>query len=182
MIAELSEPRVLICGSRRWPWPATVKSVLDRLAVRYGTRLVVIEGAASGADRAAHDWCDTHGLGVQRHRCFPVDWQAERASHPTNWRAAGPKRNTRILLEEHPRLIVAFHDHFDPGTGGTSDMCLRGLLKGVPVWLVPGRDPGIGCWLTLEGFPKPRADRIRRELHIAPVVPDHPKLFNPPPV
>lgn len=69
VIAELSEPRVLICGSRRWPWPATV-TVLDRLAVRYGPALIVIEGAASGADWAAQDWCDAQGLGVKRHRCF----------------------------------------------------------------------------------------------------------------
>lgn len=41
---------------------------------------------------------------------------------------AGPERNTRMLAE-NPRLIVAFHDHFDPASGGTSDMCLRGLLQ-----------------------------------------------------
>ncbi|MGX6744011.1 SLOG family protein [Streptomyces peucetius] len=47
---ELPEGRVLVCGSRRWPWPSTVEAVLDRLADRYGDRLVVIEGAATGAD------------------------------------------------------------------------------------------------------------------------------------
>ncbi|MGW4197508.1 SLOG family protein [Streptomyces sp. NPDC005004] len=100
--AELSEPRVLVCGSRRWRWPATVESALDRLTTRYGDRLVVIEGAASGADRAAHDWCNARGLGAERHRCFPVDWQAERRARPKNWSAAGPERNTRMLLEETP--------------------------------------------------------------------------------
>lgn len=179
--AELSEPRVLICGSRRWPWPATVASALDRLTTRYGDRLVVIEGAASGADRAAHDWCNARGLGAERHRCFPVDWQAERRARPKDWRATGPERNTRMLLEEHPRLIVAFHDHFDPGSGGTSDMCLRGLLKDVPVWLVPGEDPGTGFWLRLGIFPKSRADRVRRELGIGSDLPDAPGLFDAPP-
>ena len=48
---ELSELRVLVCGSR-WPWPRTVEAVLDRLPRRYGRDLVVIEGAATGADRA----------------------------------------------------------------------------------------------------------------------------------
>jgi len=35
---------------------------------------------------------------------------------------------------------ICFHDHFDPATGGTSDMALRGLLREVPAWLVPGQD------------------------------------------
>lgn len=47
---ELSEPRVLVCGSYRWPWPRTVGAVLGRLTRRYGRDLVVIEGAATGAD------------------------------------------------------------------------------------------------------------------------------------
>jgi len=93
---------------------------------------------------------------------------------------AGPERNTRMLLEEHPRLIIAFHDHFDPGSGGTSDMCLRGLLKDVPVWLVPGEDPGTGRWLRLENFPQTRTDRVRRELGISPSGPDVPGLFDAP--
>jgi hypothetical protein len=180
VIVELAEPRVLVCGSRRWPWPATVATVLDRLARRHGDGLVVIEGAAAGADQAAHQWCDEHGLGADRHRCHPMDWQAERRARPNQWRMAGPERNTRMLLQEHPRLIVAFHDHFDGESGGTSDMCLRGLLKSVPVWLVPGEDPGTGFWLRLGIFPQTRADRVRRELGIGPALPDTPGLFDAP--
>ncbi|MFE2334574.1 SLOG family protein [Streptomyces coelicoflavus] len=105
---ELSDPRVLVCGDRRWLWPGTVTAVLDRLAARYGDRLIVIEGAASGADRAAHCWCKRNGLGPDRHRCHPVDWKAERLARPKTWRLAGPERNTR-MLRERPRLIVAFH-------------------------------------------------------------------------
>ncbi|UNR56314.1 DUF2493 domain-containing protein [Streptomyces sp. A10(2020)] len=171
MTPELSVPRVLVCGSRHWPWPAAVERALDRLSARYGDRLVIIEGAASGADRAAHDWCDARGLETDRHRCFPVDWQAERRARPKDWRAAGPERNTRMLLEEHPRLIVAFHDQFDPGSGGTSDMCLRGLLKDVPVWLVHGENPQAGAWLRLSAFPEKRADKVRSELGISSNVP-----------
>jgi hypothetical protein len=75
------------------------------------------------------------------------------------------------LDSHHPRLVVAFHDHFDPGSGGTSDMCLRGLLKDVPVWLVRGEDPQTGFWLRLNAFPEKRADRVRRELGISSNVP-----------
>lgn len=59
MAFELSNPRVLLCGSRRWQWPRTVDAVLGRLAAQHGERLVVIEGAAKGADHAAHLWCDS---------------------------------------------------------------------------------------------------------------------------
>lgn len=80
---------------------------------------------------------------------------------------AGPERNTRMLLQDRPRLIVAFHDHFVPASGGTSDMALRGLLREVPVWLTPGADPLVGRWLTLDLFPQQRSGRVRRELDVA---------------
>ncbi len=43
-------------------------------------------------------------------------------------------------------------------------MALRGLIRQVPVWLVPGEDPAVGRWLSLELFPRQRASRTRREL------------------
>jgi hypothetical protein len=161
---ELNDPQVLVCGSRRWPWPGTVEAVLDRLAARHGEHLVVIEGAARGADHAAHLWCQRHGLPEDRHRCHPVDWAAERRARPRQWRLAGPERNSRMLLQDQPQLIICFHGHFDPTSGGTSDMALRGLLRQVPVWLVPGEDPDTGRWLALDLFPHQRASRARREL------------------
>ncbi|MBQ0997481.1 SLOG family protein [Streptomyces nigra] len=173
---ELTDLRVLICGSRRWPWPATVEGVLDRLAARHNDRLVVIEGAAAGADWAAHLWCGAHGLGADRHRCYPVDWEAERRTRPHQWRQAGPERNTRMLVKERPQLIIAFHERLDPAAGGTSDMCVRGLLSAVPVWLMPGQDPQAGRWLRLAEFPQPRVARIRRELDAA-ILSRQPGLF-----
>ncbi|MYV47896.1 SLOG family protein [Streptomyces sp. SID2888] len=164
---ELVEPRVLVCGSRRWPWPHTVEAVLARLAARYGQDLVVIEGVASGADRAAHDWCRRHGLGEDRHRCYPVDWAAEKRSRPGRWRMAGPERNTRMLLNEQPRLVIAFHDQFTPASGGTSDMALRAALSEVPVWLVPGPDVTVGTWMRPGIFPADRTRRVTAELRAA---------------
>jgi YspA, cpYpsA-related SLOG family len=164
MTFVLEEPRVLVCGSRAWPQPAVVHTALDRLLKRYGDWLVVIEGRTTGADTAAHDWCEQHQLGPDRHRCYPVDWAAERRQRPKTWRAAGPERNTRMLLAERPWLIVAFHDWFDPRSGGTSDMCIKGLLAGVPVWLVPGPRLAEGRWLRLELFPPGRVEGARQAL------------------
>ncbi|MEU3568594.1 hypothetical protein AB0E96_09225 [Kitasatospora sp. NPDC036755] len=72
-----------------------------------------------------------------------------------------------MLLQERPRLIIAFHDHFSPGSGGTSDMCLRGLLRQVPVWLVPHEDGQQGMWLGLGIFPEDRQQHVRSELEAA---------------
>jgi len=167
MALVLDEPRVLVCGSRRWPSPGTVETVLERLLARHGEHLVIIEGAATGADAAAHAWCERQGFGPERHCCHPVDWAAERRARPSQWRMAGPERNTRMLLEGRPRLIIAFHDHFSPGSGGTSDMCLRGLIERVPVWLVPGANVQQGTWLRLGVFPGDRQRRVRSELEAA---------------
>ncbi|MEU6757765.1 SLOG family protein [Streptomyces sp. NPDC046685] len=88
---ELSEPRGLVCGSRHWPWPQSVGAVLDRLASRYGQDLAVIEGAATGADRAAHDWCGRHGLGADRHPAIRWAGQPRSGLAPTG--GGWPARN-----------------------------------------------------------------------------------------
>ncbi|WP_408059061.1 SLOG family protein [Streptomyces canus] len=103
---NLAEPRVLVCGDRQWAWSATVAAVLDRLSARHGDRLVVIEGAASGANHAAHLWSERNGLGADCHRCHPVDWQTARRTRPKTWRLAGPERNTRMQLQERPQVIA----------------------------------------------------------------------------
>ncbi len=163
----MDEPRVLVCGSRRWHWPDTVATALDRLTARHPDRLVVVEGAATGADRAAHRWCEQHRLPAWRHRCYPVAWNAERQRRPRSWQWTGPERNQRMLLDEEPRLVIAFHEDFDPATGDTSDTCLRALLLGIPVWLTPTRDPGLGLWLSSDQFPQLRTDQLQRQLHRA---------------
>jgi hypothetical protein len=159
----LDDPRVLVCGWRNWQWTQTVHTILDRLYTRYGDQLVVIEGAATGADNDAHMWCLSRGWepGSLQHRCYPVDWGAARRTR-ADWRAAGPERNHRMLVEEKPKLIIACHPGLDPKKGGTNDMCLRGLLTGVPVWLVSSQDPSRGRWLSLEGFHPDRIKYIKR--------------------
>ncbi|WP_413115467.1 SLOG family protein [Streptomyces sp. CY1] len=69
MTLVLDEPRVLVCGSLRWAWTETAETVRDRLLARHSEDLVVIEGAATGADTAAHAWCERQGFSLNRHRC-----------------------------------------------------------------------------------------------------------------
>lgn len=162
---SLEPPRVLICGSRRWPWPDTVAAVLNSLADRYGRQLVIIEGAATGADRAAHRWCEQQRLPARRHRCHPASGAlpGDRRPRAARWSAA--ERCHRVLLSEEPRLVVAFHEDFDStGTGGASDTCLRALLLGIPVWLTPTEAPRAGQWLQSGHFPENRVVQLRAQL------------------
>lgn len=143
-----SPSRVLICGSRRWPWPDTITTLLDRAAARHGNDLVIIEGAGTGAASAAHHWCTDHELPAWRHRCYPLTPASDRRTRTRCWSEA--ERNQRMLHdEEGPRLVIAFHENFHSHhTGSTTDMCSRALAHQIPVWLVPTADPDKGLWLN----------------------------------
>ncbi|MGK7235833.1 SLOG family protein [Streptomyces hygroscopicus] len=163
-----SHSRVLICGSRRWPWPDTITTLLDRAADRHGNDLVIIEGASTGAASAAHHWCTRHDLPAWRHRCHPLTPAPGRRTRC--WSEA--ERNQRILHDEGPRLVIAFHENLHPNhPGSTNDMCRRALTLRIPVWLVPTADPDKGLWLHLSHYtgppsPAPRPDQP--ELTAAP--------------
>jgi hypothetical protein len=114
--------RVLVCGGRTWGWcrydAAFVEQaraqkqrqrtydVLDRLDMACGIDLI-IHGDARGADRVAGKWAERNRCPVQ---VYPANWLDE-------GRAAGPLRNSRMLAESRPDLVVAF-----PGGTGTADM------------------------------------------------------------
>lgn len=106
--------RVLVCGGRDY---ADGGSVFHTLETLRGISLI-IEGGALGADEWAALWADTRG--VKRMR-FAADWGA-------HGRAAGPRRNQRMLDEGKPDLVVAF-----PGGKGTADMVRRARKAGIPV-------------------------------------------------
>ncbi|GAA0439722.1 SLOG family protein [Streptomyces luteireticuli] len=137
--------RVLVCGSRQWPWPDTVTTLLDRAAARYGEDLVIIEAAGTGAARAAHRWCLDQELPAWRHRCHPLTPAGTRRHRRY---LSDAERNQRILRDEGPRLALAFHHRLtSDSSGSTADLCHRALSLGIPVWLVPTADPDHGIWL-----------------------------------
>lgn len=140
--------RVLVCGSRQWPWPDTVTALLDRAADRHGDDLVIIEGASTGAARAAHRWCLERDLAAWRHRCHPLA-PASRLRHRRYLSEA--ERNQRILRDEGPRLAIVFHHRLTPDNSSTATLCRHALSLGIPVWLVPTADPDHGMWLPHQG-------------------------------
>lgn len=109
--------RVLVCGGRDFRDREAVFHELHELAFKHGW-LTIIEGGARGADALARQWAQGcyHGLIT-----FHAEWQRLGA-------AAGPARNTRMLVSGKPDLVLAF-----PGGRGTADMVRQAREVGVPV-------------------------------------------------
>lgn len=122
---------VLVCGSRGWLDPKPIVRDLNRLLASSGGDLIVIHGAARGADSIARGWAVAH-----------ADRGAVNDPHPADWdrdgrRAAGPRRNRRMLdvLAGHRatgRNVFGLVYRMPGKSSGTDDMA--GLLKdaGVP--------------------------------------------------
>jgi predicted Rossmann-fold nucleotide-binding protein len=113
--------RVLVCGGRTYSDQEAVYSALHDLAEKHGW-LTIIEGGASGADMLARWWAVRHYHGLVT---VAADWQ----KHGT---AAGPIRNTQMLMSGKPDLVLAF-----PGGRGTADMVEKASIAGIEVRRLP---------------------------------------------
>lgn len=110
--------RVLVCGGRDYSDLDRVYQVLD--GIHYRTPIsCIIEGGAKGADYLAARWSAMRNL--PDHARFPADWTV-------HGKAAGPRRNQRMVDEGKPDLVVAF-----PGGTGTADMVRRAKAAGIEV-------------------------------------------------
>lgn len=134
--------RVLICGSRTWTNEPVVTSVFDDLVAEYGAEnLVIIHGAARGADSMASDLAVRRGIVCDP---YPARWHDHDKSGPVPcWcrseagtcPGAGPRRNQLMLDEGRPSLVIAITDDLTV-SWGTRDMTQRALRAGVPVRVV----------------------------------------------
>jgi hypothetical protein len=124
--------RLLVCGSRTWTDRARLWQVLDQLVREHGDgQVVLIEGDARGADRMAGHLACMHGWGLE---VYPARWQQE-------GRAAGTRRNARMLQRGRPELVVAFTVGPLAASRGTADMVRRAREAGVPVQVVTSDHP-----------------------------------------
>lgn len=127
--------RILVCGGREFAFVADHKTYVDSPSVRRAQaeytflratldRLVhvsddtVLHGGARGADTAAGMWAEYHQVPVE---VYKADWVGE-------GKAAGIKRNLRMLTEGKPDLVIAF-----PGGRGTDHMVRVSKAAGVEV-------------------------------------------------
>ena len=121
----MSRPyRILVTGSRSWTDAATI----DRNLVGATGHLdmlrpvVVIDGAAKGADSIAHDFALAHGWQTER---YPADWT-------THGKAAGSIRNQQ-MVDLGADLCLAFPL---PDSIGTWDCIRRANKAGIRVIVV----------------------------------------------
>ena len=119
--------KILVTGTRRYADERRVAEVLDALEPT-----LVIEGAAKGADKLAHEWAIDRGVANDR---YHAEWERY-------GRAAGPIRNERMLKEGAPDLVVAFPE---AGGRGTQNMMKQALKAGVPVIDATGLGGLKGC-------------------------------------
>ena len=114
--------RVLVCGDRKWKDHTMIFSYLYEHINRIG---MIIQGEAKGADTMAKEAAIKLGLPFKG---FEANWWVE-------GKAAGPRRNTRMLREGKPDAIIAFHDNIETSRG-TADMIKQSRKAGIPCILI----------------------------------------------
>lgn len=112
--------RVLVCGGRNFSDWVLLGDTLDKFHAQTPFS-ALIHGAAKGADTLAHEWAEQRGIRID---WFRADWTKYR-------KAAGPIRNTRMLEEGKPDLVIAFK-----GGKGTRNMITQALAANVPVEVI----------------------------------------------
>lgn len=110
--------RVLVCGSRHFNDYELLKRVLDDYRISS-----IIHGAARGADSLAGRYGKEMGKPVSE---FPAQWD-------TYGRRAGPIRNSQMLREGLPELVIAFRGS---NSRGTQNMIDQARKAGIPVEVV----------------------------------------------
>jgi hypothetical protein len=119
---EISMMRVLICGDREWDDYNIIFSTLLR---KKALIKLVIHGACRGADMLADRAARELKLPVKPFPISGSEWEQYGLG-------AGPKRNTRMLEEGMPTVVVAFHRKLNKSKG-TKNMVQQSLCARVPV-------------------------------------------------
>ena len=110
--------RVLVCGGRHYSDISRVWEILCGIEFERGPIQCLIHGNARGADTLARQWARTFQI---YQWAFPAHWLEY-------GKAAGAIRNSQMLTEGKPDLVVAF-----PGGKGTADMVEKARMNGVEV-------------------------------------------------
>ena len=118
--------KILVCGGRDFSDAAFLSYVMLRT---FNTGDTLIEGGAKGADLLAKRWASLNNIEI---KTFEADWN-------TYGKRAGFIRNTKMLEEGKPDLVVAF-----PGGRGTDMMV--GLAKSAGVEVLDLRKETHKCY------------------------------------
>jgi hypothetical protein len=85
--------------------------------------ITIISGTARGADTLGERYAEECGWELER---YPADWK-------TYGKRAGPIRNSQMLREGKPDLVVAFRG---PNSRGTQNMIDQARKAGIPVRII----------------------------------------------
>ncbi len=122
--------RLLVCGSRTWTDRVQLGWEIEGIVAQHqGEPLVLIHGDARGADRLADELARARGWRLE---VYPAHWRTE-------GRAAGPRRNLRMLRNGLPDLVLAFVDKPLPQSRGTAHMVALARAAGLPVRVIERR-------------------------------------------
>ena len=112
--------RVLVCGGRDFKDQDKLFRVLDKIDNEEPYITAIINGMAKGADKMSSYWAQacSDSIAIEE---YPAQWRVYGKS-------AGYKRNTQMLVEGKPDLVVAF-----PGGKGTAMMIKIARDAGVEV-------------------------------------------------
>lgn len=124
--------KILVTGSRDWGNDALVERAIQFVAgPTLPADITIIHGAARGADSCAD--VASQRLGIVDVKRFPAQWDRFGKS-------AGFRRNTEMLRDHRPDVVLAFKDNLDRSLshGGTEHMIRTALDAGVPVRWVGG--------------------------------------------
>jgi hypothetical protein len=111
--------RVLVCGGRDYNDEGKLFSALNKIDSETPIT-VIINGMARGADKMSSYWAQVTSNEIKMEE-YPAQWNVYGKS-------AGYKRNTQMLVEGKPDLVVAF-----PGGRGTAMMVKIAKDAGVEV-------------------------------------------------
>ncbi len=119
--------KVIVCGDRYW----SDKEMIKRFIASLPAGSLIIQGECMRWDKVSKRWVGADFLAKEaaRELGYPVT-----NNYAADWKvyggAAGPIRNRRMLKEQKPDLVVAFHDNIATSKG-TKDMLHAAKLVGV---------------------------------------------------
>jgi hypothetical protein len=117
--------KILVCGSRDWTARYYIAKTLEHCKEVYG-EFTLIHGNCRGVDKIAGDYSANTMEMVTV--AVPAKWTEQ-------GRRAGPIRNTRMLKQGRPDLVLAFHNDL-ANSKGTGDMVSQARAAGVPVVII----------------------------------------------
>jgi hypothetical protein len=124
--------KIIFCGDRNWNDRRVIAQVMRAIYDNIGP-FTVIEGEAQGADSISRSVAElTFELPVIP---VPAEWNL-------HGRAAGPIRNTRMLIEKKAHATVAFHLDI-AHSKGTADMVRQTRKAGRPCWICTDGDKAL---------------------------------------